>query len=79
MPLIEDDRKTLAKAAKLLAAGHGDTTEAMLLAAMTEVAGHYITSATGEYAAWCTSLRMFGETCYTLARFRRDRFNRVRP
>ena len=57
-------------------AGHGEMTEAMLLAAMTEVADHYITSATGEYAAWCTSLRMFGETCYTLARFRRDRANR---
>lgn len=76
MPLIEDDRKTLAKAARLLAAGHGDTTEAMLLASMTEVAGHHMMSATGEYAAWCTSLRMLGETCYTLARFRRDRFNK---
>ncbi len=74
--LIKEDKETLAKAARLLAAGHGEVTEAMLLAAMTEVADHYITSATDEHAAWCTSLRMFGETCYTLARFRRDRKNR---
>jgi len=76
MPLIEEDRKTLAKAARLLAAGHGDTTEAMLLAAMTEVAEHHAESAANAYRVWCTSLRMLGETCYTLARFRRDRFDR---
>ncbi len=76
MVLIKEDRETLAKAARLLAAGQGVTTEAMLLAAMTEVAEHHVESATGEYKAWCTSIRMLGETCYTLARFRHDRLFR---